>query len=229
MKLSCLIIEDEPLALERMCHYVKKISYLELKGTFYSSLEAMAFLKSNQVDVVFLDIEMDELNGLELIEALTSSPEIVLTTAHEKYALKGFELNVSDYLLKPFSFNRFLKAVETVSHKFENLEKKSNPFIFLKSAYRIEKIAIDDISFIEGMRDYRNVQTASRKVLVLQTFGELETLLPQDKFCRVHKSYVVAIAHIEFVERNSIQVSNKRIPISNTYEKQFFDKIGFSS
>ncbi|XLS30127.1 LytR/AlgR family response regulator transcription factor [Flavobacteriaceae bacterium M23B6Z8] len=226
MRISCAIIEDEPLASERLQRYIEKVSYLELMGVFYSALDALEFLKNEPVDLLFLDVEMDELNGMEFLESLLMKPYVILTTAYEKYALKGYELRVADYLLKPFSFGRFLKAVDAVSKNFEKEMKMKEPFIFLKSANKIERIVLDDIYFIEGMRDYRNVQTTSRKILVLQTFKELEELLPENSFCRVHKSYIVAINRIDFVERNSIQIGKKRIPISETYKKQFFDIIG---
>lgn len=229
MKISCAIIEDEPLALERTRNYVEKISYLDLKATFNNALEAMSYLKDNELDLIFLDIEMDELTGIELLQSIANPPHVILTTAYEKYALQGYELNVDDYLLKPFTFNRFLKAVETVSQRIMPKDTSvSEDAIFLKSAYKIERIALNDILYIEGMRDYRNVQTPEKKILVLQTFGDFEKTLPAKKFCRVHKSYIVSISKIDFIERKSIQIGKKRIPISDTYKDAFFQLIGFN-
>ncbi|WP_340202133.1 LytR/AlgR family response regulator transcription factor [Ascidiimonas sp. W6] len=228
MKIQCIIIEDEPLAMERTSNYVKKVPYLELKATFYNALEAMEYLKTETIELLFLDIEMDEVSGIELLESIKKPPLVIVTTAYEKYAIRGFELQVVDYLLKPFTFSRFLQAVENASEKIPQItEKVSDDFVFLKSAYRIEKIALDEILFIEGMRDYRNVQTLNKKILVSYTFGQLENRLPTNNFLRVHKSYMINIQHIDFVERNSVQVKNKRIPISESYKKAFFEKIDF--
>ncbi len=229
MIIECIIVEDEPLALERTKGYVQKISYLNLIGEFNNGADALAFMKTDQVDLIFLDIEMDDLTGFELLKTLVSPPNIIITTAYENYALQGYELNITDYLLKPFSFERFLQAVEKT---YESLRSKSihdKDHLFVKTEYRMEKISFNDILYIEGMGDYRNVQTRKKKILTLQTFGELEKNLPKDKFCRVHKSYLVSIDQIEFVERNRIKIGEKRIPISETYKNGFFELIGFSN
>ena len=229
MIIDCIIVEDEPLALERTKSYLQKTSYLNLIGEFNNGIDALGFMKINQVDLIFLDIEMDDLTGIELLQTLVNPPKVIITTAYENYALKGYELNVTDYLLKPFSFERFLLAVEKT---YENLRNKSiddKDYLFVKTEYRMEKVSFDDILYIEGMGDYRNVQTTNKKILTLQTFGELEKYLPKDKFCRVHKSYLVSIGQIEFVERNRIKIGEKRIPISETYKNVFFELIGFSN
>lgn len=229
MIIDCIIIEDEPLAMERTKGYVQKIPYLNLIGEFNDGLNALGFMKSNQVDLIFLDIEMDDLTGIELLKALENPPKVIITSAYESYALQGYELDVTDYLLKPYSFERFLLAIEKTSNYFQNRAINDKDYLFVKTEYRMEKISFVDILFIEGMGDYRNVQTPGKKILTLQTFGELEKHLPKDKFCRVHKSYVVSIAKIEFVERNSIKIGNKRIPISETYKRDFLGRIGFSN
>ncbi|MEM1134623.1 MAG: LytTR family DNA-binding domain-containing protein [Bacteroidota bacterium] len=228
MMLNCIIIEDEPLALERTKNYALKVPYLNLIHTFDNSLEAMGFIKSNQVDLLFLDIEMDELTGIDMLQVLKNPPEVIITTAYEKYALKGYELNITDYLLKPFSFERLLQASEKVFNKMKDKPKQQKEFLFVKTEYRIEKIPLSKVLYIEGMRDYRCIQTTSKKILTLQTFSELEAYLPIEKFCRVHKSYLVAIEQIAFVERNRIKIQDKRIPISNTYKSRFYKLIGFS-
>lgn len=229
MIIDCIIIEDEPLALERTKGYVQRISYLTLIGEFNNGVDALIFMKANQVDLIFLDIEMDELTGVELLKTLVNPPKVIITTAYENYALKGYELNVSDYLLKPFSFERFLQAVEKTYEdlRIKNIDDKD--YLFVKTEYRMEKVSFNDILYIEGMGDYRNVQTPGKKILTLQTFGELEKYLPKDKFCRVHKSYLVSIDQIEFVERSRIKIGEKRIPISETYKNGFFELIGFSN
>ena len=229
MIIDCIIVEDEPLALERTKNYVQKIPYLNLIGEFDNGVDALGFMKTNQVRLIFLDIEMDDLTGIELLKTMVNPPKVVITTAYENYALQGYELNITDYLLKPFSFERFLQAVEKI---YENLEGKSidgKDHLFVKTEYRMEKVSFSDILFIEGMGDYRNVQTSNKKILTLQTFGQLEKYLPKEKFCRVHKSYLVSIDQIEFVERNRIKIGEKRIPISETYKKKFLELIGFSN
>ncbi|MDL5512937.1 LytTR family DNA-binding domain-containing protein [Arenibacter sp. M-2] len=225
--INCIIIEDEPLALERTKSYVSNVPYLNLLNSFNNGIDAIAFINNNKIDLIFLDIEMDGLSGIELLDALIKPPKVIITTAYEKYAIKGYELNISDYLLKPFSFPRFLQAVKKVGYETRQniLDKKNH--LFVKTEYRLEKIAFSDILFIEGMRDYRNIQTMDKKILTLETFTELEKILPKDRFCRVHKSFMVSIDKIEFVERSRIKINDKRIPISETYKNEFFDLIGF--
>lgn len=225
--INCIIIEDEPLALERTKSYVSNVPYLNLLNSFNNGIDAITFINNNKIDLIVLDIEMDGLSGIELLDALVNPPKVIITTAYEKYAIKGYELNISDYLLKPFSFPRFLQAVEKVGYETKkNIIDKKN-CLFVKTEYRLEKIAFNDIHFIEGMRDYRNIQTLEKKVLTLETFTELEKILPKDRFCRVHKSFMVSIDKIEFVERSRIKINDKRIPISETYKNEFFDLIGF--
>jgi len=225
--INCIIIEDEPLALERTRSYVSKVSYLNLLNSFDNAMDAIAFINKNKIDLIFLDIEMDGLSGIELLDALIKPPKVIITTAYEKYAIKGYELNISDYLLKPFSFPRFLQAVEKVGYETrQHIHNKKN-HLFVKTEYRLEKIAFNDILFIEGMRDYRNIQTLEKKILTLETFTELKKILPKDRFCRVHKSFIVSIDKIEYVERSRIKIKDKRIPISETYKNEFFELIGF--
>ncbi len=223
---KCIIIEDEPLALERTKNYVEKVPFLTLTGTFENSLEGLGYLKSHSVDVLFLDINMDELSGVELLESTHIACQVIITTAYQQYALKGFELNVTDYLLKPFTFQRFLQAVNKAQ---ENLAKQETSppidFIFVKTENRLEKIMIKDILYIEGMRDYRRIHTKEKSVMTLQTFSELEEMMPSREVCRVHKSYMVGIQKIDAIERGRILISGQRIPISATYRASFYDKI----
>jgi two-component system LytT family response regulator len=226
MEINCIIIEDEPLAMKRTKEYVNQVSYLNLVASFHNAIEAIGFLKEHKIDLIFLDIEMDGLTGIELIESLSDIPEIIITTAYDKYALKGFELHVTDYLLKPFRFNRFLNAVEQVHNNLTKAKSEEKNFIFVKTEYRMERIALNDISFIEGMGDYRNVQTGSKKILTLKTFSEFEAELPVNRFCRVHKSYIVSIDKIISIERNRIKVKDTLIPISESYKERFYKLIG---
>jgi DNA-binding LytR/AlgR family response regulator len=226
MVINCIIVEDEPLALKRTREFVNQVSYLNLLSSFSNAFEAIGFLKINEVDLIFLDIEMDGFTGIEFIESLISKPQIIITTAYDKYALKGFELHVTDYLLKPFRFERFMLAVERV---YEILNKEIKDFIFVKTEYRLERIALSDICFIEGMGDYRNVQTHSKKILTLQTLSDFEKDLPSHKFCRVHKSFIVSIDKIISIERNRIKILNTLIPISDNYKDRIHALIGIKS
>jgi len=229
MNINCIIVEDEPLALKRTKEYVEKISYLNLLQSFDNGFEAIGFLKKQHVDLIFLDIKMDELTGIQLLESLEKKPYVIFTTAYSEYALKGYELNAIDYLLKPFTIERFIQAVEKVSVQLDKTTNDPRDFFFVKNGYQIDKIFFDDILFIEGMRDYRNIQTNTKKILTLQTFIELEKVLPKSKFCRVHKSYIVTLNKIESIERNRIKIKDKLIPISETYKENFYKLIGFKT
>lgn len=229
MVINCIIVEDEPLALKRTKEFVGKVPYLNLITSFASAFDAIGFLKTNAVDLIFLDIEMDGFTGIEFIKSLTCKPKIIITTAYDKYALKGFELNVTDYLLKPFRFDRFLNAVERVYDELAKEEKKERDYIFIKTEYRLERVPFCDIYFIEGMGDYRNVQTLSKKILTLQTFSDLENELPATQFCRVHKSYIVSIDKIRSIERNRIKIKDTLIPISDKYKERIYNLIGLKN
>jgi len=221
-KHRCIIIEDEPLALERTKGFVAKIPFLQLLGAFDNAMEGLAFLKSNPVDVLFLDINMDELSGIELLESTKLNCQVILTTAYSEYALKGYDLHVTDYLLKPFTFERFLQAVNKLHDKKTDGIIASN-FIFVKTENRLEKVNLEDILFIEGMRDYRRIHTVHKRIMTLQNFSELESLIPTNTICRVHKSFMVSIAKIESIERSRIKIANQMIPISDTYKVAFFE------
>ncbi len=226
--ISCIIIEDEPLALERTKGFVEKVPFLNLNATFDNALEGLAYLRANKVDLLFLDINMDELSGIELLESSKIEAQVIITTAYQEYALKGFELQVADYLLKPFTFNRFLQAVNKVQHSFPQTisEPITLEYIFIKTENRLEKVTISDILFIEGMRDYRRIHTSTKKIMTLQNFKELEQLIPAHLVCRVHKSYMVSIGKIESIERSRIRIGKEIIPISDTYSEAFFRVIG---
>lgn len=225
-KYNCIIIEDEPLALERTSNFVSRIPFLQLSGTFDNALDGLAHLKTHPVDLLFLDIQMDELTGLELLESSNIQAQVIFTTAYQEYALKGYELNITDYLLKPFSFNRFLQAVNKAH---ENLmikdQSKDIEYIFIKTENRLEKVMLNDILYIEGMRDYRRVYTFNKAIMTLQNFKELEQIIPPHLICRVHKSFMVALNKIESIERNRIKINEKLIPISATYKEQFMQQI----
>ncbi len=226
MLINCIIVEDEPLAMKRTREYVGQVSYLNLLSAFSNAFDAIGFLKTNKVDLIFLDIEMDGFTGIEFIESLSNKPQIIITTAYDKYALKGFELNVADYLLKPFRFDRFLTAVDRVYESIIKEKTEEKDFIFIKTEYRLERIPHSEIFFIEGMGDYRKVHTVSKKILTLQTFSDFEKELPSNKFCRVHKSYIVSIDKIISIERNRIKIKESVVPISESYRTQLYNLIG---
>ena len=231
MKISCIAIDDEPLALSKLEGFIGKIPDLKLSRTFDNAIEAIGWLKENHADLIFLDIQMEQLTGIQFLESIGSKARIILTTEFYQYAIKGFELNVTDYLLKPFSFQRFLQAVNKVmefySERSEKDKSTSDPdsFIFVKTEYRFERIDIDDILYIEGMKDYLRIVCNNKKIMTLQSFSKIEESLPKKKFCRVHKSFIVAIDKIRSVERGVILIADQRIPVSNTYKDTFFSKI----
>lgn len=225
-KLSCIIIEDEPLALEKTRDFVNKVPFLYLSETFDNALTGLAYLNNNKVDILFLDINMDELTGIELLESSKINSQVILTTAYQEYALKGYELQITDYLLKPFNFNRFLQAVNKAQDNIAHRTADAPPeFIFVKTENRLEKIMLNEIIYIEGMRDYRRIHSINKKVMTLQNFSEFEKLIPASIVCRVHKSYMVALAKIESVERGRIKIGDQLIPISDTYKDIFLKLI----
>ncbi len=218
---KCIVVEDEPLAMERARGMINKLPYLELVAEFDNALEAIGYLKSNQVDILFLDINMDELSGIQLLETVNVEAQVIITTAYDQYALKGFELSVTDYLLKPYTLERFIQAVEKAR---ANVPEQKN-YLFVKTENRLEKVNLEDILFIEGMRDYRRIHTTSGKIMTLQSFTEFEKLLPPKVVCRVHKSYMVAIQKIDSIERSRIRIGKEYIPVSDTYKDSFFSLI----
>ena len=226
MTIDCIIVEDEPLALQRLQDYVSKVPFLKLLASFDNAMEAIGFLQTQVVDLLFLDIQMDGLTGIQLLEALSNHPQVIITTAFDTYAIRGFELNVCDYLLKPYSFERFVNAVTKVYDKIKQSDKRdSNSFVFIRTENRYEKLRFEDILFIEGMRDYRKIHTLQKKIMTLQTFSELAEQLPRERFCRVHKSYLIAVDKIESIERERIKIQEEYIPVSKTYKEEFLRRV----
>ncbi|MEN8193195.1 MAG: LytTR family DNA-binding domain-containing protein [Bacteroidota bacterium] len=224
MKINCIVIEDEPLALKKIVDFIDDVEYLNLLEGFDNAVDAVGFLRSNSVDLVFLDIRMKKLTGIQFLESLVSKPKVIVTSAYDEYALKGYELNVSDYLLKPFSFDRFLKSVEKVYADLNLKKGEQKPdYIFIKTEYRVEKVELKDILFIKGMKDYLQIITHAKKIMTLQSFGNMMQILPDEEFVRVHNSYVVSIAKIENIERNRIRIGEELIPISDSYKECFYD------
>ena len=235
-KITCYIIDDEPLAQEILEDYIAKVPFLELRGTFMSPLEAASQIDQDKPDLLFLDINMPDLDGLSFIPMLRPKPMIILTTAYGQYALKAFDLEVKDYLLKPFSFERFYQGVLRL-YQEAGLKQPPEPrgikvesnneqdYLFLKVGHRIQKVARRDILFIEGMGDYLRIHTVQERIMTLLSFARLEELLPAQDFVRVHRSFMVAIGKIDHIEKNRIRIAGQNIPISDTYGDGFYKKL----
>ncbi len=228
-------IDDEPLALQLVKGYVEKTPSLQLAGLFDNPVEAVAFIRSSDVDLVLLDIQMPDLTGTELAKVISGGPRIIFTTAYEKYALEGFRLDAVDYLLKPFSYAEFLKALGKAEHLIE-MERKAlpalevkNDFLFIRSDYKIRRINFSDIHYIEGLKDYVKIFILGEKkpVLSLSTLKALEARLPDDRFMRVHRSFIVNLETVKVIERNRIVYGDVRIPVTDQYKdifQQFLDR-----
>ncbi|MFY0592488.1 LytR/AlgR family response regulator transcription factor [Roseivirga sp.] len=220
-KISCIIVDDEPLAIEILEEYVKKVSWLELKASFDSGLEAIDYLNREPVDLMFLDIQMPDLSGIQVAELTKDKCDIIFTTAYNEYAVEGFELAAKDYLLKPISFERFLKSVQRLQVSVEEKPNVQQDYIFVKVEYRVKKIRLSDILYIEGMKDYLRIVMNDEKVMTLQSFSKLIPVLPKDRFIRVHKSFLISLEAIESVEKGKIRIKDQLIPISDTYKDDF--------
>ncbi len=232
MKLNCVIIDDEYLARNYLKDYVHKIPGLELLGDFNSPLKAMALLKTGEIDLLFLDIQMPEITGIEFLKTMDHKPHVILTTAYEEYALQGYELNVVDYLLKPFSFERFLKAVNKVQELEEKNQKatQSEPgavmhkpqlkedHLIIRADRKLYKINYEDLVFIEGQKAYVTFHTRKKKITALASLKDLEEQLPSSHFLRIHKSYIVSIQEIESLEGNQVEIGGQKLPVSKSYK-----------
>ena len=224
--MTCVIIDDEPLAINLLESYVSKIEDLELIGTFNNPLEALKLLRENSVDILFLDIQMPEITGVEFKKIINPEVKVIFTTAYSEYALESYDLNAVDYLLKPISFQRFLQAVEKVQDKSTSvITENSIDYLFVKTEYRHQKLFFSDILFLKGLSDYVAIQTKDGKILTLQNMKDFEKTLPKHRFVRVHKSYIVSLEHIEFIERNRIVIQGEYIPIGATYKEAFWKQI----
>ena len=210
--------------------YVLKLPFLNLCATFDNALDALTYLLTNKVDMIFLDINLGDFSGIQLLETNAVSSQVILTTAYQEYALKGFDLKVTDYLLKPFTFERFVQAVNRVISVLpkKQIAPKPKSLIFVKTENRLEKINLREIVYIEGMRDYRSIYTINKRIMTLQTFTEFEQQISPELICRVHKSYMIALDKIEAVEKNNIKIKDRIIPISETYKQRFFALINHS-
>lgn len=219
MTLTAIAIDDEPQALEVIKLHAAKVPFLELKASFTDAFEAISWLQTNRVDLLFLDIKMPDISGVDVVKSLHKVPMVVFTTAYSDFAVQGFELDAVDYLLKPFSLARFLKAC-TKALDIQNLRTdKASEFLFVKTGYEEEKVLLDDILYIEAEGNYLIFMLKNRKLLSRQTMTDLLQTLPTDRFVRVHRSYCVAVAKIEKMARQEITVGGQAIPIGASYEE----------
>lgn len=237
MKYSCLIVDDEALALRLMEDYVLKVPELEIIGKCNNALSALQILKERSVDILLLDIQMPDLTGLELLSILKNRPAVILTTAYAEYALEGYRLDVMDYLLKPVSFERFMqainKAIEWTRYKKEpqtSLPQNNSKFLrdhlFVKSDYKQVKILFDDILYVEGLKEYVSIYTAGKRVITLETMKQMEVLLPAGEFLRVHKSYIVSMKKVEAVNGNMLEIGKEKIPVGKSYKEMVHQALG---
>lgn len=238
MDITCIVVEDEPLARSLLENHISKVSYLHLQKSFSNPLEAIEFLRQNTVDLLFSDIQMPEITGITMLKIIPKKPLVILTTAYSEYAIEGYELDVIDYLLKPISFERFLKAAEKAAQRIAEQKKpaqveqvfvhspapapdKSEDYIFVKDGTKLIKIKLKDILYIEGLKDYVAIHTKEKKIVSLQTMKSLESVLPESHFIRIHNSYIISFEGIEAVDKEKVQVGKVFLPISDTYRKSF--------
>lgn len=225
--IDCMIVDDAPLVVDKLRNFISRVSSLCLVATFENGMEAFTYLQSNQVDLVFLDIQMEQFTGLQLLEALHKRPYIIIVSAYGEYAVQGFEYDVSDYLLKPYSFERFLKAVNKIETgrgvTLRSVAEKD--YVFLKTEYRMVRVNLCDILFIKGKGAYLHVITDTARIMTLLSFKEMEALLPPGQFIRIHKSYLIAINRIDSIERNVVRIGDMRMPVRKSYLKEFYQRL----
>jgi DNA-binding LytR/AlgR family response regulator len=232
--MKCIIVDDEPLAIDLIAAYIERMDDLEIVATTNSPIEAITLVQDTEVDLVFLDIQMPNITGLELVKAIPNLPQFIFTTAYPQYALDGFELNATDYLVKPIAFPRFVKAVSRAK-EFHDLKSKdvsgvqtSDEFIFVKSEYENVKINTADILYIEGLKDYIKIHIANsaKSVLTLMSFKAILDKLPQKHFLRIHRSYIVNITHVTSHQKNKLIINNTRLPISDAFKTETLNRLG---
>lgn len=233
--ITCAVIDDEPWALALLTDYINKTDFLQLQFSTTSSIEGLQKLQEQPADLIFLDIQMPELTGIQFMKINAGRSKIILTTAYSEYALDGYEHNVVDYLLKPISFERFLKASlkakeimqpVVVPKEVESNNSTIHNFIFIKTDNKMVNVALNDVLFVEGLKDYIAINTEKEKLITLETLKALEETLPKKRFVRVHKSYIVSVEKIESIERNRIFINDAIIPIGDTYKENFLKIIG---
>ena len=236
--MKCIIIDDEPLAVDLLKDFVSKVDSLQLINTFNNAIDAISAMNKMEVDLIFLDIEMPHFTGIDFVKAINNRPLIIFTTAYSNYAVEGFEFGAVDYLVKPIPFNRFLKSVVRAQHLFSSIDTvektipaivavtASNNFMFVRAEYENVKINYADILFVEGLKDYVKIYTTDGKyILTLMSLIKLENTLSCKGFCRIHRSYIVNLSHIKSIQKNKVLIIDRRLPISESYKTTFFSKI----
>lgn len=224
----CIIIDDEPFARKLLAEYIEKVPFLNLKGDFSSPLDALPAMDEGDIDLLFLDIQMPDLNGIDFLKVLRSRPSVIFTTAYKEFALEGYELDVVDYLLKPFDFSRFMKSVEKVRSLKEPAPTPSangKPYVFLKESHQLVKVELEHICYIKGLKDYLRIITKDQQHIVLQTMKALQEKLPAHQFVRIHNSYIINMDQIEAVLSNQVKIKGELIPIGATYKKYFLEML----
>jgi len=235
-KIRCIIVDDKPLAIDILADYTRKVPFLELVAVTSNPIEGLTIIREQQVSLVFLDIQMPELTGLQFMKIAGKQCKVILTTAYAEYALDGFEHDVIDYLLKPIAFDRFYRAAEKALHligrgTFDTHEKanaaehtpeQQTEYLFVKTEHRIQKITLNDVLFIEGLQNYISINTTTERIISLQTLKKIEDTLPPKEFMRVHKSYIVALRHITSIERSRIFIGDTVIPVGDSYRDSFY-------
>jgi DNA-binding LytR/AlgR family response regulator len=237
--IRCLVVDDEPLALHIIQDYISKIPFMELVKATTNPIEALTIVQEGGVDLVYLDVQMPELTGIQFLRIANGKAKVILTTAYPQYALEGYELDVIDYLLKPIAFDRFFKSAQKAQSIIQPSAKTpvkeeaapqqqqdfSTDFIFIKTEHKIQKVYLHQILFIEGLKDYISIFTDAERIITLQNMKKMEDALPERHFVRVHKSYIVALNKIDSIERSRIFINDKVIPVGDTYRDQFFKLI----
>jgi DNA-binding LytR/AlgR family response regulator len=232
--IRCLVVDDEPLALNILEDYISKMPFLTLVKVTTNPIEALQLVQEGRIDLVFLDVQMPELTGIQFLRIANGKAKVILTTAYSQYALEGYELDVIDYLLKPIAFDRFFKAVQKAQAILQPSSKPEikaetapqsdflSDFIFVKTEHKIQKVYLNDILFIEGLKDYISIFTPAERIITLQNMKKMEDALPEKHFIRVHKSYIVSLNKIDSIERSRIFIGEKVIPVGDTYREEFF-------
>lgn len=230
-RINCLIVDDEPTSLEVLEHFIGKIYFLNLVKKCQNAIEAMQILEETQIDLLFLDINMPDVSGIQLLKSIIARPSVIITSGYKEYALEGYDLDVVDFLLKPFDFERFLKAVNKATSQISKTYNqpvagaKPQQFIFIKADYKLLKINVEDILFVEGLKDYIKIFTRQKLFLTLMSMTSIEEKLPADEFFRIHRSYIISLSKIDSVSRHRVVIGERFIPISIPYREKFYSII----
>jgi DNA-binding LytR/AlgR family response regulator len=229
MQLNCLIVDDEPVARKGLEEYVREVEFLNLVGLSENAMKATGMMSQHPIDLLFLDIQMPKLTGIELLKTIKNPPLVIITTAYSEYALEGYALDVVDYLMKPITFERFLKAAQKAFDlhqlKKSGQEKVGEDHFFVKCDSKFEKVFFNEVTYIEGLQNYAVIHTLSKKLITYITMTSLEHQLPKEQFMKVHKSYIVSIPQVKAIEANEILIGQARIPISRNLKDEVVNQI----